>query len=337
MDTCNTIINALAKSGESDAANRAELLLAHMMELYKTGHNLDAKPNVRSFFNSVVIAWAKSDHLLAPKRAGNVLERMEELNQSRKWDISPDTTSFAMTINVYTRSNMFGKARSAYDLFLHMKELYDTSRKSTLQPNTKQCGVQLGTERVCLLRWWFWRTVPSNGDSQCHVVGLDESLYGKMDQETYGTYLKVINNQMPPSEAREKVGNIRYLHLKVINNQMPPSEAQKKVGGKLFRKCANDGMVGGMIFVKCGRWGWRRRMRVWWGNPSGENSIWAIFQVNGHVMWLRGRGRDSGNFTADVENKSNGIWTMCSLFYVVDWDIGYRNINGSTAHYDKQI
>ena len=54
-------------------------------------------------------------------------------------------------------------------------------------------------------------------------------------------------------------------------------------------------------------------------------------------MWLRGRGRDSGNFTADVENKSNGIWTMCSLFYVVDWDIGYRNINGSTAHYDKQI
>jgi len=55
------------------------------------------------------------------------------------------------------------------------------------------------------------------------LVGLEKSPNRKPDQVTYGTYLKVINNQMPASEARDKVVET------------------------VFRKCAKDGMVGEMV------------------------------------------------------------------------------------------
>ncbi|KAL7530932.1 hypothetical protein ACHAXR_003754 [Thalassiosira sp. AJA248-18] len=226
--TYNAIIDAWAKSGEMDAANRAELLLAHMMELYETGHNLDAKPNVRSF-NSVLNAWAKSGHPMAPYQAGEVLNRMVELDRSSDLDVSPDATSFATAINAFARSHSFGKAGSAYDLFLHMKELYDTSGKSTLRPNNVVYNSVLN---ACAF---------SQGDleeqsqameiANAMFVGLQKSPYGKPDQVTYGTYLKVINNQMPISDARDQVVDT------------------------VFRKSAKDGMVGEMVIRQIGEMG----------------------------------------------------------------------------------
>merc|ERR1712032_623267 len=54
--------------------------------------------------------------------------------------------------------------------------------------------------------------------------GLYEGPYGnRPDQVSYGTYLKVINNQMPIGKARDQVVE------------------------KLFQKCAKDGMVGELV------------------------------------------------------------------------------------------
>mmetsp|Transcript_3386 Transcript_3386/g.7469 ORF Transcript_3386/g.7469 Transcript_3386/m.7469 type:complete len:686 (-) Transcript_3386:1196-3253(-) len=219
--TFNAIIDAWAKSGEPDAADRAELLLAHMMELYQTGHNLDAKPNVRSF-NSVLNAWAKSGQDVAPERACEVLTQMEELDASSELEVSPDATSFATTINAFARSKAFGKAQSAHDLFLHMKELHDTSGKSTLRPNNvvynsvlNACAFSVGDIK---------EQAQAMEIASALLVELQKSPYGnKPDQVTYGTYMKVINNQMPVSEARDKVVDT------------------------VFQKCAKDGMVGEMV------------------------------------------------------------------------------------------
>lgn len=218
--TYNAIIDAWAKSGEVDAADRAELLLGHMMELYETGHNLDAKPNVRSF-NSVLNAWAKSGHPMAPNRAGEVLEQMEDLGRSSHLKVSPDATSFATVINAFARSHTFGKAERAYDLFMHMKELYDASGKTTLRPNSvvynsvlNACAFAVGD---------LEEQSQAMEIANLMLVELNESPYGRPDQVTYGTYLKVINNQMPPSGARDKVVDT------------------------VFRKCAKDGMVGEMV------------------------------------------------------------------------------------------
>lgn len=219
--TYNAIIDAWAKSGEIDAANRAELLLGHMMELYETGHNLDAKPNVLSF-NSVLNAWAKSGHPEAPEHAREVLSRMIELGNSGDLKVSPDATSFATTINAYARSHHFGKAQSAYDLFLHMEDLYRSSNgRRALRPNNvvynsvlNACAFSLGDLEEQS------RAVEI---ANAMLVGINQSPYTKPDQVTYGTYLKVINNQMPLSDSRDQVVET------------------------LFRKCAKDGMVGEMV------------------------------------------------------------------------------------------
>lgn len=218
--TYNAIIDAWAKSGEMDAANRAELLLAHMMELHETGQNLNAKPNVRSF-NSVLNAWAKSGHPMAPEKASDVVMRMEDLNKNTDLQVSPDATSFATAINAYARSNRYEKAQSAYDIFMYMSGLHNRTGKKSLRPNNVVYNSVLN---ACAF------TV-GDLDEQSQAIeianamlkGLDESPYGKPDQVTYGTYLKVINNQMPPSEPRDQVVET------------------------LFRKCAKDGMVGEMV------------------------------------------------------------------------------------------
>jgi len=218
--TYNAIIDAWAKSGEEDAASRAELLLAHMMELYETGHNLDAKPNVRSF-NSVLNAWAKSGQPIAPGRACEVLAQMEELEKISQLKVSPDATSFATAINAFPRSQAFGKAQSAHDLFVHMKELHDSSGKSSLRPNNvvynsvlNACAFSVGD---------IEEQAQAMKIASALVIELQTSPYVKPDQVTYGTYMKVINNQMPAGDFRDKVVDT------------------------VFQKCARDGMVGEMV------------------------------------------------------------------------------------------
>lgn len=218
--TYNAVIDAWAKSGEIDGAHRAELLLGHMMELYETGHNVDAKPNVRSF-NSVLNAWAKSGHPDAPMRSREVLSRMEEL-ANRNWDdVLPDATSFATVINAYARSNTYGKAANAYDIYLYMKEMYDATGITRLRPNNiiynsvlNACAFTIGD---------FEEQSRAMDIANSMLMGLDGSPYGIPDQITYGTYLKVISNQMEPSKARNQIAET------------------------VFRKCARDGMVGEMV------------------------------------------------------------------------------------------
>ncbi|KAL3792595.1 hypothetical protein HJC23_005565 [Cyclotella cryptica] len=218
-ETYNAIIDAWAKSGEVDAPNRAELLLGYMLELYETGHNTAAKPNVRSF-NSVMNAWAKSGDVYAPEKAADILKRMEQLERS-ELKVSPDATSFATAINAYARSLNYGKADAAYQLFLHMNNLYDLSGKESLRPNNivynsvlNACAFTIG-----------------DMEEQCRAIEIANSVFTAMrasqfcnpDDVTYGTYLKVIANQMPPGKQRDKV-------LRAI-----------------FEKAVQDGMVGSFV------------------------------------------------------------------------------------------
>ena len=52
---------------------------------------------------------------------------------------------------------------------------------------------------------------------------LDKSPYANADQVTYGTFLKVCENQMPPSDTRRQLVNV------------------------VFKKCAKDGQMGKLV------------------------------------------------------------------------------------------
>jgi pentatricopeptide repeat protein len=92
------VIDAYAKSGADDAAERAEDLLRHMDELNESGENTDAKPNVRSF-NTVINAYAKSGRQDAALKAESVLDLMERLYESGNEEVRPDVHSFSTVIN----------------------------------------------------------------------------------------------------------------------------------------------------------------------------------------------------------------------------------------------
>jgi hypothetical protein len=73
----NSVIVAWARSKDKVAAERAEVILNRMQELYESG-NIDAKPNT-VIFNSIIGAWTKSHYPIAPqRRAKAILYRLEE-------------------------------------------------------------------------------------------------------------------------------------------------------------------------------------------------------------------------------------------------------------------
>jgi hypothetical protein len=95
-----------------------------MEELYSSGENVHAKPNVRSF-NSVLNAWAKSGQPDAANKAQDMLNRMELLynQQIRSGSslasaaatadiIRPDVHSFCTVINGTYTCGRFVKCAS---------------------------------------------------------------------------------------------------------------------------------------------------------------------------------------------------------------------------------
>jgi len=221
VETYNAIIDAYAKSGQLSAPHNANLLLQYMTELYVTKQNIHAKPNVRSY-NSVMNAWAKSKDMYAPEQAMELLNQMEEENDLR---ITPDTTSYATAINAYARSLNYDKAEMAYGLYQRMERMYKFTGNMALQPNTIVCNSVLN---ACAF------TV---GDvkEQCRAIDIAKNVFTRMinesalssikpDEVTYGTYLKVICNQMPEGGQKNEI-------VKVI-----------------FRKAAKDGLVGKLVF-----------------------------------------------------------------------------------------
>lgn len=215
-DTYNAIIDAYAKSGELSAPNRAELLLGYMMELYDTRQNIHAKPNVLSF-NSVMNAWAKSGDIYAPERALEILDQME------KW-VEPDVTSFATVIHAYARSMNYGKAEMAYELYGRMKSLYiSTGMRETLRPNAIAINSVLN---ACAF------TV-GDIEEQCRAMEIANDMFRDanerdvVDEVTYGTYLKVICNQMPRGRQRSKV--VRVILDRAIKSGMVGKLVLKQV------------------------------------------------------------------------------------------------------------
>jgi hypothetical protein len=80
-------VDAWARSGEGGAAaQRAEALLQQMHELYQSGKH-DALRPTTGMFNAVINAWARSKEKIAPVRAEQILDWMQNL---KDLDVQPD-------------------------------------------------------------------------------------------------------------------------------------------------------------------------------------------------------------------------------------------------------
>jgi len=215
----NAVIDSWAKSGAEFAGRRAEQILVSMEELYASGENLDVKPNTRSY-NAVMNAYAKSRDKDAAVMAQRLLERMEELYAGGNLDVKPDFFSFATVINAWGRSEMSGKADYVLDIFRDMEGLFAEGNKS-VRPN-----VVIFNAVINACAYTFGDNAEQNRAieiSNLMFKELEVSSYGNPDQVTYGTFLKVCNNQMPSCDTR----------LRVVT--------------AIFKKCTKDGQVGKLV------------------------------------------------------------------------------------------
>lgn len=215
----NACIDAWAKSGHSDSGVKAFELLQEMNELYESSQNERVKPNTRSY-NSVMNAYAKSTNQDGPQRAEEILDTMEELYENGNDDVKPDFFSFATVINAWGRSYQFGKGQRVLNIFRHMSDLYEKGNES-VRPNVviynaiiNACAYTIGD-----------MSEQRRAMEIAHVMiqDLEKSPYAFADQVTYGTFLKVCENQMPPSDTRLQLVNV------------------------IFRKCAKDGQMGKLV------------------------------------------------------------------------------------------
>ena len=182
-----------------------------MEDLYESGQNVDAKPNVRSF-NSVLNAWAKSGTEEAALNAESILEFMEKLSDAGNNDVRPDVVAFATVINAWARSQRFGKADRVYNIFKHMQELYEATGNEAVRPNVviynsvmNACAFTVGDlaeqNRAVEIAHQMLKELEVGDD-------------GDPDQITYGTFLKVCLNQMPDSSNRRKVAALIFDNAK---------------------------------------------------------------------------------------------------------------------------
>jgi len=86
--TYNSVANAWAKSGESDAARKAEAIVQKMADLSQNGDN-DVKPNLISF-TTVLDAWSRSDKSQKGKKAKEFLRILDKLHKEAKKYGKPD-------------------------------------------------------------------------------------------------------------------------------------------------------------------------------------------------------------------------------------------------------
>jgi hypothetical protein len=106
-------VDAWAKSGEGvSAAQRAEAILQHMHKRYQTTGQNNLRPTT-GIFNAVINAWARSKDKIAPSRAEQILQWMDNLHKTNP-SIQPDKYTFNTGKSESSQSEINSMFRNKY-------------------------------------------------------------------------------------------------------------------------------------------------------------------------------------------------------------------------------
>jgi len=202
-------IDAWAKTGGREAAERASAIHRHMVEKYKQTGDINIKPSTISY-NAVINAWSKSgldDMEEAALRAEGILNEMleewrrerqdaHEQNQSNDHSIigpttklgsdfyddeeyncddrigsviKPDVVSFTSVIDTWAKSGKKNGAAKAMNLLKQMEKLYVEEGQQGMKPNGKHFEIF-----TCSFVFHFdWCMLSSSPNlNSLHIFGL---------------------------------------------------------------------------------------------------------------------------------------------------------------------
>ena len=128
--TRNSLINAVAKAGKPNSAEKAESMLLEMLNT-----NIEDLMPSTVTFNICIDAWSRSRSPDAPKRAERLLNQMQELNSKGFAFIKPDVVSYSACISAWGRSRDENGAERSEQILSHMQSLYEATGDENLRPN----------------------------------------------------------------------------------------------------------------------------------------------------------------------------------------------------------
>jgi len=141
----NAVLDAWARSGDRVAPRRAEQILDHMDELYRSG-NKGVKPD-RYTYNTLINVWAKSGERGSAARAEHVLSVMEKRFRDGDHDFKPNTRTYTSVIDAWAKSGEKGAARRAEQILNNMISRYEAAGDPDVKPNVHTanavCNVSL--------------------------------------------------------------------------------------------------------------------------------------------------------------------------------------------------
>lgn len=117
------LINAISRTGEQDAGERAEEILHKMRMLAETEGDEAVRPNTYTY-TAVIEAHANSGAPGSTERALELCEIMVDRYIEGSEDVTPTSRAFQAALVAYTKSEEVGSAESAENLFDRMEELY---------------------------------------------------------------------------------------------------------------------------------------------------------------------------------------------------------------------
>ena len=128
--TRNSLINAVAKAGKPNSAEKAESMLLEMLNTKIE----DLMPSTVTF-NICIDAWSRSRSPDAPKRAKRLLNQMQELNSKGFTFIKADVVSYSACISAWGRSRNENGAERSEQILSQMQSLYEATGDEDIRPN----------------------------------------------------------------------------------------------------------------------------------------------------------------------------------------------------------
>lgn len=136
---CQIVIDAWAKVGTFEGAEKAEALLRRMLKGARDKQHQIPPPDTVAF-NAVIHAWATSGDQDAGIKATNVIETMKEMADAKKkgkpLDVQPDIISYNTALSAWSHSGRADAAPQAEKMVQGMEKAAKSGDDNAPMPNT---------------------------------------------------------------------------------------------------------------------------------------------------------------------------------------------------------
>ena len=131
------MINAWAKVGSTEAAEKAEALLQHMNRAPPQGTSgVEVIRPDSVVYNAVINAWASSGDSRAGEKALALLREMKEVAETEGLDTNPDSVTYNTILSAWAHSGNDNAARQTEKIVQEMRNAVKESPHTAAAPNT---------------------------------------------------------------------------------------------------------------------------------------------------------------------------------------------------------